>query len=301
MNVKQLQTKFEAYLLTERCVSTNTMSSYRKDIDQFTSFLTKKNYDIHVIRGAELKEFVHHLYGLKLNARSIARKISALKTFFSYLNDHFDIKNSAKELVIPKIDKKLPTYLSKEEIQDILNQAEQDASSLGMRNMIMLYLLYVSGMRVTELVTIRLADVNLETGFIAIMGKGSKQRMIPVPTAIQTLLQEYILLLNQTTTGKMGNNIIYLFPVVYGKKIKPLSRQSCWIILKKLCVQAGIKRSISPHQLRHSFATHMLEQGADLRSLQMLLGHENINTVQIYTHVETSQLRKIYDKKHPRS
>src|SRR5438552_786452 len=269
MNARKLQTKFEAYLLTEKRVSRNTFHSYKKDIDQFIQFLTKKNYDIYTIKDTELKEFIHHLYNLTLNARSIARKISALKTFFSYLNLHFEIKNSAKELHIPKIDKKLPSYLSKDEVHAILMCAEKDSSALGMRNSILLYLLYVSGMRVSELTNLCITDINFETGFITVSGKGDKQRMVPVPFTMIDLLKKYIVCL-QNDLSAQKKNASYLFPIVYGKIVKPLSRQSCWIILKKLCVQAGIKRPISPHQLRHSFATHMLEKGADLRSLQVL-------------------------------
>jgi len=164
----------------------------------------------------------------------------------------------------------------------------------------MLYLLYISGMRVSELIALRTTDFHFDTGFISVTGKGSKQRMIPLPHAISSLIKNYFNTL-ATLFETVNDRSSYIFPVMYGKIIKPISRQSCWLILKKLCIKVGIMRSISPHQLRHSFATHMLSKGADLRSLQLLLGHESIGTVQTYTHVETSQLRTIYDKKHPRS
>jgi integrase/recombinase XerD len=300
MDAKQIQTKFEAYLLTEQRVATNTFFSYKRDMNQFISFLDKNSIDLQTITGDKLKQFVHYLYALKLSARSIARKISTLKTFFSYLSSHFDIKNSAKELHIPKIEKRLPTYLTQEEVSRVLACSEKDRSPLGVRNSMMIYLLYASGMRVSELVGIKISDIHFDTNFISIEGKGGKQRMIPLPQSVMTLLSNYV----QTQVASSSDalkNAHYLFPIMYGKKVKPISRQSCWIILKKICEQAGIKRVISPHQLRHSFATHMLEKGVDLRSLQVLLGHEEITTVEVYTHVETSQLRKIYDKKHPRS
>jgi integrase/recombinase XerD len=301
MDAKQIQTKFEAYLLTEQRVATNTFFSYKRDINQFIEFLEKNNILLETLTGDELKQFVHHLYGLKLSARSIARKISTLKTFFAYLSSHFDIKNHAKELHIPKIEKRLPTYLTQEEVARVLAHSEKDRSSLGVRNSIMVYLLYGSGMRVTELVSIKISDIHFDTGFISIEGKGGRQRMIPLPQSVMTLLSNYLQTHAAPSASDSLKNPLYLFPIVYGKKIKPISRQSCWSILKKICEQAGIKRAISPHQLRHSFATHMLEKGVDLRSLQVLLGHEEITTVEVYTHVETSQLRKIYDKKHPRS
>lgn len=301
MDAKQIQTKFEAYLLTEQRVATNTFFSYKRDINQFIEFLEKNNLILEVVTGDELKKFVHHLYGLKLSARSIARKISTLKTFFAYLSGHFDIKNNAKELHIPKIEKRLPTYLTQDEVARILAYSEKDRSVLGARNSIMIYLLYGSGMRVSELVGLKISDIHFDTGFISIEGKGGRQRMIPLPQSVMTLLSNYIQAHTSSLVSQPIKNSIYLFPILYGKKIKPISRQSCWVILKKICEQAGIKRAISPHQLRHSFATHMLEKGVDLRSLQVLLGHEEITTVEVYTHVETSQLRKIYDKKHPRS
>jgi len=301
MNARQIQTKFEAYLLTEQRVATNTFFSYKRDINQFICFLEKNCINLETITGDELKQYVHHLYGLKLSARSIARKISTLKSFFVYLSSHLNIKNNAKELHIPKIEKRLPTYLTQEEVTRVLACSEKDKSSLGIRNSMMIYLLYGSGMRVSELVSIKISDIHFDTRFISIEGKGGRQRMIPLPQSIMSLLSNYITFHIASSAPHSIKNPLYLFSIQYGKKIKAISRQSCWMILKKICEQAGIKRAISPHQLRHSFATHMLEKGVDLRSLQVLLGHEEITTVEIYTHVETSQLRKIYDKKHPRS
>ena len=300
MNPKQIQTKFEAYLLTERRVSKNTFLSYQKDLNQFIDFLERNAITFQKVINDDLKKFIHYLYGLKLSAASIGRKISTLKTFFAYLAMHFDMKNHAKELHIPKLEKRLPTYLTQDEVAQLLAYSEKDTSALGVRNSVMLYLLYSSGMRVSELTTLKISDIHFDTRFISVEGKGGKQRMIPLPEAIIHMLHDYV---QKHAYQDFPSSVVptYLFPIVYGKKIKPISRQSCWIILKKMCEQTGIKRAVSPHQLRHSFATHLLEKGVDLRSLQVLLGHEGITTVEVYTHVETSQLRKIYDKKHPRS
>lgn len=300
MTLPQLQTKFEAYLLTEKRVAKNTFVSYQKDLSQLIEFLEKNDIFVEKLTSDELKKFVHYLYGLKLSARSIARKIATLKSFFNYLNIYFNIQNSAKELYIPKIEKKLPTYLTQEEVSKLLTHTEQDKSALGIRNSTMIYLLYSSGMRVSELINVKISDIHFDTKFLSIEGKGGKQRMIPLPEVIIDFLYDYI---QKYAYCGFPSSVphVYLFPIIYGKQIKPISRQSCWGILKKLCEQAGIKKAISPHQLRHSFATHMLEKGVDLRSLQALLGHEEITTVEIYTHIETSQLRKVYDKKHPRS
>ena len=299
MHVKHYQTKFEAYLLTEKRVSKNTFLSYQKDLEQFVQFLIRNSFDLEIITGDELKKFVHHLHGLRLSASSIARKISTLKAFFSYLHSTFSFNNRAKELHFPKIEKRLPLYLTEDETSQLLSYSEKDTSPLGRRNSLILYVLYSSGMRISELVSIKIGDIHFDTRIVAVEGKGGKQRMIPLPQPVMALIYEYLQKYAHLVMDTA--NPVYLFPIKYGKKIKPISRQSCWTIVKKMCEKSGIKKSISPHQLRHSFATHMLEKGVDLRSLQVLLGHQEITTVQVYTHVETSQLRKIYDKKHPRS
>jgi len=292
MTLPELQTKFEAYLLTEKRVSANTFNAYKSDIAQFVYFLSKKNIILEQIKKSDLKKFLRYLYDLKLSARSVARKISSLKIFFVYTSQQFGWKNIAEELCMPKIEKKLPQYLTENEIKLLLTAAEQDQTVIGTRNKVMLYLLYASGMRISELVRLTITDMHFDTGFIAVCGKGGRQRMIPIPQLVLMMIKNYM--------GTL-KNIDYLFPVKYGKKIKPISRQAFWVVLKKLCKRSGIDQSIFPHQLRHSLATHLLKKGADLRSLQLLLGHENISTVQIYTHVEKSHLRKEYDKKHPRS
>jgi len=292
VKLTELQTKFEAYLLTEKRVSTNTFTAYKQDITQFVNFLNKEFIVIEQIKKNDLKNFLSYLYNLKLSSRSVARKISSLKIFFFYLHQQFGWKNLGEELYIPKIEKKLPQYLTESEIQLLLTTAEQDQTAIGRRNSVMLYLLYVSGMRISELIMLKTSALHFDTGFITVCGKGGKQRMVPIPSFVMTMIKTYLNTLPITN---------YLFPVIYGKKIKPISRQAFWVVLKTLCKKAGIKKAISPHQLRHSLATHLLKKGADLRSLQLLLGHENISTVEVYTHIEVSHLRETYDKKHPRS
>lgn len=292
MKLTELQTKFEAYLLTEKRVSTNTFTAYKQDITQFVNFLNKEFIVIEQIKKNDLKNFLSYLYNLKLSSRSVARKISSLKIFFFYLHQQFGWKNLGEELYIPKIEKKLPQYLTESEIQLLLTTAEQDQTAIGRRNSVMLYLLYVSGMRISELIMLKTSALHFDTGLITVCGKGGKQRMVPIPSFVMAMIKTYLNTLPITN---------YLFPVIYGKKIKPISRQAFWVVLKTLCKKTGIKKAISPHQLRHSLATHLLKKGADLRSLQLLLGHENISTVEIYTHIEVSHLRETYDKKHPRS
>ena len=304
MTIQELLTKFEAYLLTEKCVAFNTFSAYKNDLEQLNSYLLKcGKQEIAEINAELLKKFLHHLYELNLTARTMARKISSLKLFFTYGHDRFGFENNAQDLIFPKLDKGLPSDISEEELAQLFAVAEQDTSDAGQRTKVMLYLLYVSGMRISELTNIKLPNIHFDTGFIEVQGKGGKGRLIPLPQPMLELLEHYLKTIHRkfinVDHGSRATD--YLFPTFYAGKVKAITRQSFWMNLKDLWAKTGNMRSISPHVLRHSFATHMLKRGADLRSLQILLGHETIATVQIYTHVETSYLRTIYDKKHPRS
>lgn len=292
-------TKFEAFLLTEKRVSHNTFIAYKKDLAHFLQYLEKHTLHIVSMNNNEMKQFYADLKELGLSPQSISRKISALKTFFKYLSLHFNITNKAQELLFPKTEKKLPHYLNEQEVELLLHTASSDNSLLGNRNKVMVYLMYVTGMRVSELVNLKTSDIQTDTGLLFITGKGGKQRIVPLALPIMTTVTHYM----QNTRPSLlkNNNSPYLFAAIYGNKAKPLSRQSVWNIIKNIWKKCGKKTIISPHQLRHSLATHMLKHGADLRSLQLWLGHENLSTVQIYTHVEKSHLRAIYDKKHPRS
>lgn len=287
--------KFEAYLLTERRVAKNTFSAYKQDLAQFVAFLAEHKLTVEQASVDDIKRFLGYLKSNDIGSRSMARKISALKLFFSYAHEYAGFVDIAYDLQAPKLDKKLPTFLSEYEIAHLLQVADNDTSEHGVRNKVMLYLLYVSGMRISELTMLRLSDIHADTGFVSIRGKGGKERMVPVPQEMTTLLNNYM------HTVRNNEQSEFLFPVRYAGKVKAISRQACWHILNALWKQTGIARTISPHMLRHSLATHMLKNGVDLRSLQMLLGHENISTVQIYTHVETTHLRSVYDKRHPRS
>lgn len=291
--------QFLTYLLTEKRVSRNTFCAYRTDILQFSQFLEKKQIFFVDCSLKELKEFLHLLKNENISATSMARKISTLKQFYHFANQRWNNDNLAEQLTFPKIEKKLPHYLSEQDVEKLLAGSQQDTSPIGMRNRVMLYLLYVTGLRITELTQLLTSSILWDSGFLKVEGKGGKQRMVPLPEAMRTSLKEYLKKYHSTLSHSRKTD--YLFPILYAGTIRPITRQAFWGILKQLCAKAGLPKSISPHQLRHSLATHLLKRGADLRSLQMLLGHENLSTVQIYTHVETSHLRKIYDKKHPRS
>jgi len=284
--------QFFTYLLTQKCVSANTFAAYKADMLQFLSFLQTQSLLDAQLTSKELKLFLYSLKQASLSARSMSRKISTLKLFFTFAAEQGLMANLAQQLKFPKLEKKLPLYLNEAEIETLLQCAQVDTSTYAQRNKVMLYLLYVTGLRISELTSLKITAIQWDTGFLRVDGKGGKQRMVPLPIPIVTLLKEYV------GAAKPAH---FLFPIKYAGTVRPITRQAFWGILKQLCKKAGINRSVSPHQLRHSLATHLLHRGADLRSLQMLLGHENISTVQIYTHVETSHLRQVYDKKHPRS
>lgn len=300
--MKSVASAFYTYLLTEKRVSPNTFDAYRRDLEQFIAFLQKQNLDLKTVSLKELKAFLHYLKNAGLLARSMSRKISTLKLFFSYLHQKHGLRNYAEELTFPRLEKKLPHYLSEKSIEQLLHVSGQDQSPVGIRNKVMLYLLYTSGMRISELTHMKCSSIHFDTGFLAIQGKGGKERMIPLPQLILELLRNYMRTVHRSFVREKEHvgKTDYLFPIYYAKKIKPISRQAFWIILKNLCIKANVS-SVSPHTLRHSLATHMLKKGVDLRSLQLLLGHENLSTIHVYTHVETSHVRKIYNKKHPRS
>lgn len=297
--MKTVIQKFEAYLLTEKRVALNTYHAYCHDLTQFYTYIIQKNIvELDQLTQEIMRDFLAMLKKQTISARSIARKVSTLKAFFRYAQDHNYMHNML-ELTAPQIEKKLPQYLNEQEVEKLLLTASQDQSDHGKRNAAIISLLYASGMRISELVQLNLAHIDFEQGILIIQGKGGKGRIAPVPTSVIGTLHDYVKTVHAKFVAHHGNTD-YLFPVIYSNTIKPLSRQSCWMLLSGLCKQAGV-RAIGPHQLRHSLATHLLKNGADLRSLQLLLGHENLTTVQIYTHVETSYLRTIYDKKHPRS
>lgn len=296
-------TKFETYLLTEKRAAQNTYAAYKRDIEQYISFLKAKPVELEQASAETIKDFLAHLHEQKITARSLARKISSLKAFYGFLHDRHRFDHHARDIQMPKLEKKLPQYLSETEVERLLGSTDHDKSDIGVRNKVMVYLLYVSGMRISELVNMKKSAVHFDTGFIAVDGKGGRQRMVPLPAHMTAMLREYFENVFPRLVTKDGQRIEteYAFPIFYGKRVKPISRQAFWVVLKRVAESVGMKESVSPHRLRHSLATHLLQKGADLRSLQMLLGHEQLSTVQIYTHLDTSHLRDVYDKKHPRS
>ena len=296
--------QFYAYLLTEKRVSQNTFLAYKRDLEQCFQFLLLQKINFSTLSKKELLLFLKAMKSEGLTAKSLSRKISSLKLFFRFLAEKFHFPNIATGLIFPKIELTLPQYLTELEVEKLLESANHDTTDKGIRNKVMIYLLYATGMRVSELVNLSIYMIQFDTGFIQIIGKGSKERMIPLPKNILELLSFYIETVYPRLFHKKNldnDKKGYLFAANYNGGIKPLSRQSFWLFLKRILKTAAIEKNVSPHSLRHSLATHLLEKGADLRSLQLLLGHQNLATVTVYTHLSNSHLRKMYDKKHPRA
>ncbi len=303
MKLEEAVINFKSYLISQQCVSPHTLDAYSTDLKQFLDYLNGVVIWCGQITTDHIKGFLHQLQTEEISARSRSRKISCLRKFFDFVVQKEVIKNPMKSVFLPKLEKKLPQFLTETETEQLLKTASCAKNPTEERNKVMLYLLYVCGLRISELVHLKTSQLDFSAGFLRVTGKGSKERVIPLTQEIILLLKNYLEQTYPTLSGAHQDTkaVDILFPVYYGKKLKPLTRQSFWLYLKKLAIIAGIHKDISPHQLRHSLATHLLKNGADLRSLQLLLGHEQLDTVQIYTHIETSHLRKIYDDKHPRS
>jgi len=296
-------TNFEMFLLSEKRVSKNTFSAYKKDIEQLLEFLKSAKTNLESCTKNHLKDFLRFMRKAGSTAKTVSRKISTIKLLFKFLHENFDLEDKGVHLIFPKLEQKLPVYLTEEEIESLFNVVNEDNTYRGIRNKVMLSLMYATGMRVSELVNMRIDQIEFETGFVKVYGKGSKERMIPVPESILDLLKYYLENIHEKLIYKNveETSCKYLFPISYKNQNKPISRQIFWGVIKNLISKSGIKKNISPHSLRHSLATHLLRKGANIRLLQELLGHENLTTIQVYTHLEDSHLRNIYDKKHPRS
>lgn len=299
MNDYKKAEEFFSYLLVEKQVSLHTLQAYKKDIIDFINFVQSQSLSLKHCGKRQITAFLKKLIEASLKTTTISRKISALKSFFCFLHTNYSLPDLSKFLSFPRLSKPLPLFLTEDEIFKLLQIASLQNTATAMRNKVMTYLLYATGMRISELLSLTTSAIQFDTGFISVHGKGRKERMIPLPSVVISLLRNYVdnIVRPELEHNKNG----YLFYHKNDTGCKPLSRQLFWLVLKKLLAQAGIFKKISPHSLRHSFATHLLKNGADLRSLQMLLGHENIATVHVYTHLETSELRIIYDKGHPRS
>jgi integrase/recombinase XerD len=293
-NANHLADQFIHHLRVEKGLSRNTIESYSRDLTRYFDFLEKNSLDPLRASQINIMDYVSSLAG-PLSIRSIARNLSSLKVFYRFLVSDGKIQtNPARLISNPKLPRRLPGVLSGEEVERLL-AAPDASSSRGLRDRAMLELLYASGLRVSELVGLRVANINLEAGWVRTIGKGSKERMVPMGAKAQQCLKEYLACSRPSLLKKRSSSSLFVT-----SRAKPMSRQAFWKIVKRCSLLAGIKKEISPHSLRHSFASHLLEHGADLRSVQIMLGHADISTTQIYTHVTRERLKQIHEKYHPR-
>ena len=290
--------EFKNYLKLERSLSNNSIDAYLLDIRKLTSFISE-NYStslsIENINVSIIESFIKHLFKSESSTYSQARIVSGLKSFFNYLLLEEKIDINPMELIdAPKLVRKLPETLSIQEIENIINAVDLDSKE-GMRNKAILETLYSCGLRVSELVNLKVQNLFLDIGFIKVLGKGMKERLVPIGSkaaeCISIYMKEYRTNLN-ISEGFEG----YLF---INRRGKNLTRNMIFIIVKDLVKKAGLNKNISPHTFRHSFATHLIEGGADLRAVQEMLGHESITTTEIYTHLNKNYLKEVVNKFHP--
>jgi integrase/recombinase XerD len=289
--------EFRDYLQFERGVSPRTLDAYGRDLQRLIEYSARTGVDdVAKITSAQLREFVYDLKDQGLQATSIRRTLSALRTYFGFLVAEEHVTADPTEQVeMPKIWRKLPGVLSKEDVERIL-EAPEISDRLYWRDKALLEFAYASGVRVSELASLKVRDVDLDEGVATVFGKGSKERMVPIGRSAQRALDVYIRESRPALIKTQGQGVVFV-----NAQGRPLTRMGIWKILRKHVRRAGVKKRVTPHTLRHCFATHLLEGGADLAAVQEMLGHADISTTQIYTHVDREYLRDVHKRYHPRS
>ncbi len=279
----------------EKGLSEHSLDNYRRDLRQLALWLQEQGRELLACQRADLQDYLAHRFSLGLAASSSARQLSAIKSFYRWLKREGRVAEDPALLISrPKTGRPLPKTLTEADVEALL-QAPDLGSPLGLRDRAMLEVLYATGLRVTELVTLTLSQVNVRQGLVRVIGKGDKERLVPLGEEALHWLMRY------TREGRpllLGNDQELLFPSQRGTC---MTRQTFWHRIKQLAQVAGVQKSLSPHTLRHAFATHLLNHGADLRVVQLLLGHSDLSTTQIYTHVAQQRLQDLYQKHHPRS
>jgi integrase/recombinase XerD len=294
--------QFLGYLSVEKAYSGNTIAAYRNDLAQFVAYLEKqapsKPEDWRQVHKETLVAFILHMREREYTASTVARKIAAVKSLFHFLVAEGYLKDDpTATLDSPRLKKRLPRTLSHEDVDRLIEQPSKYATPKGYRDRALLEMLYATGMRVTEIVTLKLGDVNMASGSVRVThGKGRKERIIPIhPQAVEAL-EEYLQKGRIHMAKSSAEQSVFL-----NNQGKGLTRQGLWLIIKQYVDEVGISHEVTPHTLRHSFATHLLSRGAKLPDVQKLLGHANVSTTQIYTHVTNDRLREAYDDAHPRA
>lgn len=287
MLIDDAMDSFIQYCLVEKGLSKQTVANYRQDLVIFKEHIKYKN-DVKELDNEDVSSLIQSMSQLGNATSTIIRRITTIKCFYIFLQKEGLILNSSSEIILPKNQKRLPNVLTIDEIEALLNQPNLNKVD-GIRDKAMLEVMYASGLRVSELLTLERGNLNLEQGLIKIKGKGSKERIVPLGDYARDAILFYLNEARYKNKGK-NNKILFL-----NKNGEPLSRQYFWKKLKDYALKAGITSCITPHTLRHSFATHLLENGAELRAVQEMLGHSNIATTQIYTHVSSKRILSAYD------
>jgi integrase/recombinase XerD len=287
---------FLAYLRGEKGLAANTIAAYRRDMEKFGAFMTNSNRTLENLTHSDVVDFLRTLYHRGLDSRSVARHLVTVRHFFRFLTmEKVIAKDPTENIQSPKFAQTLPEFLSVDEVNRLLAQPDESTVP-GLRDKAMIEILYSSGLRVSELCGLKIADIQMETGCLRCIGKGNKERIVPMGRRALDIIKKYNAKSRPEILGKQTS--IFLFP---SKRGRPVNRFNFWKTLKIYGMRAGIQKKISPHTLRHSFATHLLDNGADLRSVQMMLGHADISTTQIYTHVVEGRLKQVYKQHHPRA
>lgn len=295
-NISSEVSSFLDYATVEKGLASNSTMSYGRDLRKFAAYLHQSKLALDQVRHEHIRHFLETLYRQGLSARSVARQLAALRHFFQFLVKDGRLRaDPAREVEAPHLSQSLPKYLSFQEVEALLAQPD-GSTPQGLRDRAMLELLYATGMRVSELLNVRWEDFEPNLGIVRCLGKGNKERLIPVGKAALRAVEGY--LRHGRGTLAKRREVPYLFLNLRGGQ---LSRVGFWKILGAYGRRAGIHVSLAPHMVRHSFATHLLERGADLRSIQTMLGHSDISTTQIYTHVLKERLRQVYQTHHPRA
>ncbi|MBI4228395.1 MAG: site-specific tyrosine recombinase XerD [Deltaproteobacteria bacterium] len=295
--MNNLVDSFLSYLAAVKGLSKNTLESYGRDILKFFAYLEKKNLPgIDSVEYNDILDFLSTLQEEGINIRSVARSLVSLKQFFKFLLlEKIIIVDPTINIKTPRMKRSIPGFLSLEDVEKILSSPDP-TSFEGIRDWAMLETLYASGIRASELVNLQLNSVNFELGYLTVYGKGSKERLVPTGDKARTALKDYLTLSRPNILKTRTSP--YLFVTRRGGG---MTRQGFWKILRNYASKCGINKKVSPHTIRHSFATHLLERGADLRTIQIMLGHSDISTTQIYTHIANERLKEIHKKYHPRS
>jgi len=296
MEIDVLLDRYVNYLLVEKGLAPHSLAAYSQDLIRYVSFAREKGVASPSADDTAL--VLQHLIDLRhegLAARSRARHLVAIRGFYRFLvKEKIIAADPTRQVDLPKLTFKLPDVLSVDEVKRLL-ETPDTATVQGLRDAAMLELLYAAGLRVSELIALKRQDVNLDAGFVRVFGKGSKERVVPIGTLAQRCVGAYIETARPLFLKRQTSAFLFV-----GRSGKPMTRQGFWKILKHHALVAGLKTKVSPHSLRHSFATHLLAGGADLRAVQVMLGHADISTTQIYTHIDREQIKQLHTRFHPR-